>query len=346
MGGEDLRLRRPGARGHRGASLLEVVAHRRASRSSRARSSAGVPPGPSSTGGSRGRSGRAGPIAIPPRRPRRAAVSPCPGAKGFRRPERRGLRGSGGGRSILVCIAGVFGCERVDRGKRVGGAAAACPHDDLVALAHGERRKAGQAAPGIGRTASAALVDDLDARLDPGESAHEPSGRAGVEAEPVIHAQAQLLRSVIVACHALRRVLGLVAAQLRGLHGERAARLARHLVERPAAACAGGRRYGALHQRSLRQQDRATLGIGHLGRHLRAHQRAAEVHQHEHTVGRSDRFDGLVHARGVGAERPVLDPAGRLDRHLAGAHLAGPAPPRPRPAPRCGRRSRGRPRRP
>ena len=57
--------------------------------------------------------------------------------------------------------------------------------------------------------------------------------------------------------------------------------------------------------------------------HLRAHQRAAEVHQDEHAVRRRRPLDRGLHPRGVGAHRPVVEAPGRLDAHLAAAHLPG-----------------------
>ena len=68
--------------------------------------------------------------------------------------------------------------------------------------------------------------------------------------------------------------------------------------------------------------DRAAVLLEHLERDLRAHQRAAQVHQHEHAVGRAHAFDRGAHALGVGADRAVVEPARRLDGDLVTAHLA------------------------
>ena len=61
----------------------------------------------------------------------------------------------------------------------------------------------------------------------------------------------------------------------------------------------------------------------HLDRELGAHQRAAEVHQHEHAVGGHRPLDRRPDALGVGAEDAgLLHAAGGLERQLLAAHLA------------------------
>ena len=114
---------------------------------------------------------------------------------------------------------------------------------------------------------------------------------------------------------------GVVAAELLGLHPDRAAGLAGDLVERGAAAGGGGGGDRALDQRRVGEPDRAAVRVGHLDRDLGAHERAAEVHQHEHAVVGPRALDRSPDPLGVGADGAVLHAAGRLDRDL-GAHLA------------------------
>ena len=137
------------------------------------------------------------------------------------------------------------------------------------------------------------------------------------------------------AASGLARVL---LAELRRLHPQRAARLARDLVERRAAARPRGRRDRALDERRRAQQHRPAVGVGHLRRHLRAHQRAAEVHQDEHAVGRADRLDRRQHPLGVRPDRAVVHAARRGDRRRPRRPSRARARRRRRRAPRCGRR--------
>ena len=101
----------------------------------------------------------------------------------------------------------------------------------------------------------------------------------------------------------------------------RAPRLARHLVEVRAPARPCGGRDRALHERRRREHNRPAVGVEHLEGHLRAHQRAAEVHEDEHPVGRADLLHGGHHARGVRPDRAVVEPARSGDRDLLAAHL-------------------------
>ena len=142
-----------------------------------------------------------------------------------------------------------------------------------------------------------------------------------MQAEPVRHRERRLDRVVPDGGRGLGgRVVRL--AELRRLHPQRAARLGGDLGEVRAAACPCRGCDRALDQRRRGQLDRAAVGIAHLDRQLRAHQRAAEVHQHEHAVGRPDRVDRGHHPRGVGADRAVVQAAGGGDRDVLAAHLA------------------------
>ncbi len=106
-----------------------------------------------------------------------------------------------------------------------------------------------------------------------------------------------------------RRSVG--ATELRGLHRERAAGLGGHLVERRATArrCRG--RHRPLDQRRLAQHDPSRRFAEQVDGELGAHQRAPEIHQHEHPVGGHRLLDRRHHARRVGAEHPrLVGPAG------------------------------------
>jgi hypothetical protein len=71
--------------------------------------------------------------------------------------------------------------------------------------------------------------------------------------------------------------------ELRRLHRQRPSRLGAHLLQR--AADTRGRRGGhrALDEWCVAELHASTAGE-QLDRHLSAHQRAAEIHQHEHAV--------------------------------------------------------------
>ena len=113
----------------------------------------------------------------------------------------------------------------------------------------------------------------------------------------------------------------LVATKLGGLHLQRALSLGPDLLERRAAPGCGGGRHRALHQRGLAHHY-ASVTLHQLDRHLGAHQRAAQVHEHEHAVIGHRPLDRRAHALGVGADRAVVEPAGLLQRELLAAHLA------------------------
>ena len=84
--------------------------------------------------------------------------------------------------------------------------------------------------------------------------------------------------------------------------------------------------------------------LQHLDRELGAHERAAEVHQHEHAVVGHRALDRRAHALGVGAQRARARPSRRPPRARAPRRPSrAPTRRRPRRAPRCGRRRRARP---
>ena len=224
----------------RAASRSRRTAARAAS--SRSRSSSTDPTGPSSTTGSGARSRRAAPIAIPgdaatptSRPPASGAPPPCSGA-------------GSSGRSGVGRVAPVRGRERADGVERGGGLGPAREHADLVARVDAEHGEPGEAAP-VGRPAALGRVGDLDLGVEPAQRGHEPRRRPRVEPEPVLDAQPQLLPRAEVG-RSLGGI-GVVAAELLGLHPDRAAGLAGDLVERGAAAGAGGGGDRALDERRV-----------------------------------------------------------------------------------------------
>ncbi len=139
-----------------------------------------------------------------------------------------------------------------------------------------------------------ACVGHLDLRVGARRGADEPRGRAGVQAEAVADDEEELLDVGAVAepagrgarrARVARSAARVLLAELLGLRPQRPARLRRHLVEARADPGRRGRRDGALDDRRGREHDPHVVAR-HLDRHLGAHQRAAEVHQHEHAVGR------------------------------------------------------------
>ena len=63
------------------------------------------------------------------------------------------------------------------------------------------------------------------------------------------------------------------------------------------------------------------FALQHLDRHLGAHQRAAEVHQHEHAVVGHRALDRGADTLDVGPDRAILETAGGLEAQLLPAHL-------------------------
>ena len=63
----------------------------------------------------------------------------------------------------------------------------------------------------------------------------------------------------------------------------------------------------------------------HLHGHLGGHHRAAQIHQHQHTVARIRALDRLQHQCGVGPERVVrhVEASRRLQLHVLTGHLSG-----------------------
>ncbi len=119
-----------------------------------------------------------------------------------------------------------------------------------------------------------------------------------------------------------RRRGSLLGAELLLLHRDRAPGLDPHLLQRGAASRRRGGGDRALDERCLAQLH-AAIAVEQLHRHLRAHQGAAEIHQHEHAVVAHGPLDRGAHALHVGADRAVLEAAGSLEPKLLAAHLPG-----------------------
>ena len=246
VGGEDLGLGGRAAVRERVARRAEVVAHRgagglepRALLGGRALGRLGdlgldrgdPLRGPDRDAGGRGRAGqpRAG-------RGRGCGCGRVAGGRRRRRfpAARRGVRT--GRRRLLGRVAEVVVRERLQRGEHRVRLRSARGHEQLVPLAHAEHGERGQAAR-VGGSGPARRVAHLHARVgERGDRLHEPPRRAGVEAEPVRDPQAQLDPVAAGGGRAAPRRSAAVALallpQLRGLHGQRAARLAGDLVER------------------------------------------------------------------------------------------------------------------
>ena len=311
--------------------------------SSRPRSSSGGPFGVSSTGLGRGRAGLprphaaaraprsaaaapdaaphppcsprrgAPPAAAPPsarRRPRRPRPPPSPPARCAHRAVAAARR-----RRVAKVVVGQRS-QRVERGlrSRTRGVASTSSPWRACSIASAVRLRAS-----AGPLSRDALRSDSRTSML-GRDRHDPARRPRMQAERVADAQRQRLAVEGLRRSRRRRRRGLLLAQLRRLHRQRAARLGRDLVEPRTRARAGRGGHRALDQRRARQAHRAALAE-HLDRDLGAHQRAAEIHQHEHAVVGAHALDRRHHALGVGADLAVLEPARGLDRDVLTAHL-------------------------
>ena len=126
--------------------------------------------------------------------------------------------------------------------------------------------------------------------------------------------------------------------ELRALHRERAAGLGGHLLERRATARRGRGRHRPLDQRRLAQHHPARRVAQQVDRELGAHQRAPEIHQHQHPIGGHRPLDrrharAWRRCRAHPARRSPRRPRAPGPRHPSRAR----ARPRPRPARRCAR---------
>ena len=162
----------------------------------------------------------------------------------------------------------------------------------LVALLDAEGRDAVQA-PRADRARRRGDVLGGQRGVELARGLHEPRGRAGVQAEPVGHRDAQLERGLIragggrgQAGRAGRGRLAVgTARQVGDLARQPAARFGRHLVQRIAEPGRDGGGDRSLHQGGLAQQHPGPpLVRQHLRRHLGGQHRAAQIHEHEHPV--------------------------------------------------------------
>ena len=224
------------------------------------------------------------------------------------------------GRLRVRRVAEVVGRQRAQRREQLPRLRAARGDLELVAVDGAEHRQPGHAAP-VGGPGAARRVAQLDRRVVVGDQLDDPPRRAQVQAEAVADGQA-LDERFAVRDRCRGRLRGVVLLELRRLHHQRPARLGRDLGQRGAAARPRRRGDRALDERRGGEHHRAAVLLEHLERDLRAHQRAAQIHQHEHAVGGAHAFDRRAHALGVGADRAVVEPARRLDGDLVAAHLA------------------------
>ena len=270
------------------------------------------------------RGGARAPSRRRPRPPRRRARRPTRGQRTSAAARRRGLprrrrRRSAGRRRDAVAEALVG--QRAQRRQRLGRLRARRAHHQRVAEARAERDDVGEARRAHRRAAAGLGHAHLGVVV--ARDADEQRRRPGVQPDRVADLQALLRvggrRGLLLA----RRARRLLDAELRGLHGQRAARLGRHLLQGGAPARGHRRGHGALHQRGVAHQHAADGAVEHLDGELGAHERAAEVHEHEHAVVGHGALDRRAHPLGVGAQRPgLVHPARGLQLELLAAHLA------------------------
>ena len=196
-------------------------------------------------------------------------------------------------------------------------------------------RRHGAQAPGAHGPAAAREVGDRDAGIEAGRGAHEEGGRPRVQSERRRDHHSCLGRRLPRARRLAGRLRGvrpcrrsrtrLFAPELDGLRLEPAASLGGTGFERLAEPCRDRRGDGALQERRLREQDeRASLVVEEIHRHLRRQDGAPEVHQDQHAVVGPDGLDGAQDAGRVGAEHAgFVQTAGGADAHLRRRHLRG-----------------------
>ena len=208
---------------------------------------------------------------------------------------------------------------------------------ELVALHGAQQRQPGQAAP-VGGAGAARRVAQLDRRVVAGDELDDPPRRADVQPEAVADVQRarRAPRRRPAPPPRARRASSSSSCDVFITSAPRASAATSASV----GAAARARRRGdrALDQRRGGEHDRPAVLLEHLERDLRAHQRAAQVHQHEHAIGRAhalDRPRARARRRCRSRRRRARPPARwRPRRRPSGA----PARPSPRPAARCARR--------
>ena len=325
VGGEDLGLGRAAAPQHRGARRFEL---RRAPRRG-PRPAARAPPRASLAarrrpGAPSACSHRAGPIAMPAE-----AATPCSRAPEAGATPPAGAAGAGA-RSSPVAAGSSAASPKFSAASARSASSASAAWSPRACTTISSPWRALRTASPVRLRPSAGPVERVALRTSTRASKSETAatkraaGRAWSPSRGSTRRRSSSASRVVrdggrASGFDLRRLL----AQLRRLHPQRSARLARHLVERCPAARPCRRSHGALHERRAAQDDRTAVRVDHLHGHLGAHQRAAQVHEDQHAVGRADPLHGQPHPLGVRADRAVLDAARRLDRHVLAAHLTG-----------------------
>ena len=257
MGVEDRRLGVPGAarRPPRGRARSPRAPRRAPRRGARARArgvgrALGRRAGGPRRGGARARWRR---------RPRPAtpeSTSPAAGAATSAGSAARARRAPGAARRAAGrdAVAEALVGQRAQRLQRLGGLRPRRADDQRVAEARAERDDVGQARRAHRR--AAALLGHAHLGVVVARDPDEARRRPRVQADRVADLQALLgvgAASAGASAAPARRGAGL-DAELRRLHGQRAARLGGHLLERGAAARGHRRGHRALHERRLAHQ--------------------------------------------------------------------------------------------
>ena len=235
----------------------------------------------------------------------------------------RGRRGSRVGDSLAESAGG----ELRERRHGIGRLRAGRGGDELVALAGGQRHQTRQTAR-TDRWPGGAGLGQPQVGVEPRRQSNHERCRPGVQSDRVDHRDPRLgidrhrirVRRRRLRCSGHVTIRDLVASELGSLHPQRALGLGPDLIERRATPRRGRRSHRALHERGLAHHH-APAALHQLDRHLGAHQRAAQVHQHEHAVVGHRPLDRGADAFGIGPHRPVLEPAGLLERQVLASHL-------------------------
>ena len=210
-------------------------------------------------------------------------------------------------------------------GGQCRGGLRSCGRDlDLVTLGGAEHRDGVQAG-GVRRAPAVGQVADRDPGVERRRGLDETRGRSSVQ--PVRRGHRQPDRH-LVAGRCIRRARirdGSVVAQVRDLAGEPTARLLRHTIERRAQLRRDGCRHRTLDDRRFTQQHQGPAILGQqVQGELCGQDRAAQVHQHQHTVVGPRTLDRVHHHHGVGADRVLghVQSPGGLEPDLRSTHLA------------------------
>ena len=178
----------------------------------------------------------------------------------------------------------------------------------------------------VHRPTSGREVGYLHAGPEPSRGSHEASGRPSVKSQRVVHEDRRLdQRSIVhLSRRRARRFRGFSRTQVRGLALQPTERLVGDLLQGSTQPRRRGGGDRTLDERCLGQEYVvAYVRLQHLDGQLRAHDRAAEVHQHENAVIRVTLVDRLEHAEGIRAERiGLVGPRPRQHDDVVSTHLA------------------------